>query len=161
MTVLVHTHPLVLQLENDLLPLFRAALPPLAAAAPRALASVFAFSSGTASAFQDYHFGISCLLEDVPDDAPEEVALLVSVTGLESGARLSAQVVWGQPSGQVEMQAEALADELQALHAALPSLLAGLQQAASRGAPARLQAHEKVPGNNNLRFPPRNFVDFH
>ena len=137
MTVLVHTHPLVLQLENDLLPLFRAALPPLAAAAPRALASVFAFSSGTASAFQDYHFGISCLLEDVPDDAPEEVALLVSVAGLESGARLSAQVVWGQPSGQVEMQAEALADELQALHAALPSLLAGLQQAASRGAPAR------------------------
>ena len=137
MTVLVHTHPLVLQLENDLLPLFRAALPPLAAAAPRALASVFAFSSGTASAFQDYHFGISCLLEDIPDDAPEEVALLVSVTGLESSARLSAQVVWGQPSGQVEMQAEALADELQALHAALPSLLAGLQQAASRGAPAR------------------------
>ena len=137
MTVLVHTHPLVLQLENDLLPLFRAALPPLAAAAPRALASVFAFSSGTASAFQDYHFGISCLLDDVPDDAPEEVALLVSVTGLESSARLSAQVVWGQPSGQVEMQAEALADELQALHAALPSLLAGLQQAASRGAPAR------------------------
>ena len=137
MTVLVHTHPLVLQLENDLLPLFRAALPPLAAAAPRALASVFAFSSGTASAFQDYHFGISCLLDDVSDDAPEEVALLVSVTGLESSARLSAQVVWGQPSGQVEMQAEALADELQALHAALPSLLAGLQQAASRGAPAR------------------------
>ena len=137
MTVLVHTHPLVLQLENDLLPLFRAALPPLAAAAPRALASVFAFSSGTASAFQDYHFGISCLLDDVSDDAPEEVALLVSVTGLESSARLSAQVLWGQPSGQVEMQAEALADELQALHAALPSLLAGLQQAASRGAPAR------------------------
>lgn len=137
MTVLVHTHPLVRQLENDLLPLFRAALPPLAAAAPRALASVFAFSSGTASAFQDYHFGISCLLEDVPDDAPEEVALLVSVTGLESGARLSAQVVWGQPSGRVEMQAEALADELQALHAALPGLLAGLQQAASRGVPAR------------------------
>ena len=137
MTVLVHTHPLVRQLENDLLPLFRAALPPLAAAAPRALASVFAFSSGTASAFQDYHFGISCLLADVPDDAPEEVALLVSVTGLESGARLSAQVVWGQPSGQVEMQSEALADELQALHAALPSLLASLQQAARRGAPAR------------------------
>lgn len=137
MTVLVHTHPLVRQLENDLLPLFRAALPPLAAAAPRALASVFAFSSGTASAFQDYHFGISCLLEDVPDDAPEEVALLVSVTGLEAGARLSAQVVWGQPSGRVEMQVEALADELQALHAALPSFLAGLQQAAIRGAPAR------------------------
>ncbi|MGX9717657.1 hypothetical protein ACWYXJ_25845 [Janthinobacterium lividum] len=135
MTVLVHTHPLVLQLENDLLPLFRAALPPLAAAVPRALASVFAFSSGTASAFQDYHFGISCLLEDMPDDAPEEVALLISVTGLGAGARLSAQVVWGQPSGRVEMQAGLDADSLQALHAALPGLLAGLQQAASRGRP--------------------------
>ena len=136
MTVLVHTHPLVRQLENDLLPLFRAALPALAAAAPRALASVFAFSSGTASAFQDFHFGISCLLADVsevPEDAPEEVALLVSVTGLDAGARLSAQVVWGQPSGLVEMQAELEAGDL---HAALPGLLASLQQAASRGAPA-------------------------
>lgn len=135
MTVLAHTHPLVLQLENDLLPLFRAALPALAAAAPRALASVFAFSSGTASAFQDYHFGISCLLEDVPEDAPEEVALLVSVTGLESGTRLSAQVAWGQPSGRVEMQAELPASDLAALHAALPGLLVSLQQAASRGGP--------------------------
>jgi hypothetical protein len=134
MTVLAHTHPLVLQLENDLLPLFRAALPALAAA-PQALASVFAFSSGTASAFHDYHFGISCLLEDVPDEAPEEVALLVSVTGLESGAHLSAQVVWGQPSGRVEMQADLPAGDLPALHAALPGLLASLQQAASRGGP--------------------------
>ena len=136
MTVLVHTHPLVLQLENDLLPLFRAALPPLAAAAPQVLASVFAFSSGTASAFEDYHFGISCLLADVPEDAPEEVALLVSVTGLDAGARLSAQVVWGQPSGLVEVHAELDAGDLPALHAALPGLLASLQQAASRGAPA-------------------------
>ena len=136
MTVLAHTHPLVLQLENDLLPLFRAALPPLAAAAPQVLASVFAFSSGTASAFEDYHFGISCLLADVPEDAPEEVALLVSVTGLDASARLSAQVVWGQPSGRVEAHAEPDAGDLPALHAALPGLLASLQQAASRGAPA-------------------------
>ncbi|MGK5056649.1 hypothetical protein ACQ4WY_06875 [Janthinobacterium sp. LB2P49] len=135
MTVLSHTHPLVRQLENDLLPLFRTALPPLAAAAPQVLASVFAFSSGTASAFQDYHFGISCLLEAVSEDAPEEVALLVSVTGLDNGARLSAQVVWGQPSGLVEMQAALQAGDLHALHAALPALLASLQQAASRGAP--------------------------
>lgn len=135
MTVLAHTHPLVLQLENDLLPLFRAALPALAAAAPRALASVFAFSSGTASAFQDYHFGISCLLEDVPDEAPEEVALLVSVTDLDAAARLSAQVVWGQPSGRVETQADLPAGDLSALHTALPGLLASLQQAASRGGP--------------------------
>jgi hypothetical protein len=136
MTVLAHTHPLVLQLENDLLPLFRAALPPLAAAAPQVLASVFAFSSGTASAFEDYHFGISCLLAEVPEDAPEEVALLVSVTGLDASARLSAQVVWGQPSGLVEAHAELDAGDLPALHAALPGLLASLQQAASRGAPA-------------------------
>jgi hypothetical protein len=135
MTVLSHTHPLVLQLENDLLPLFRAALPPLAAAAPQVLSSVFAFSSGTASAFQDYHFGISCLLGDVPEEAPEEVALLVSVTGLDASARLSAKVVWGQPSGLVEAQAEVTANALHTLHAALPDLLASLQQAASHGRP--------------------------
>lgn len=135
MTVLSHTHPLVLQLENDLLPLFRAALLPLALAAPQALASVFAFSSGTASAFQDYHFGISCLLEDVPEDAPEEVALLVSVTGLAASAQLSAQVVWGQPSGAVEAQAQLAEATLPALHAVLPGLLSALRQAASRGVP--------------------------
>ena len=135
MTVLSHTHPLVLQLENDLLPLFRAALPPLVAAAPQVLASVFAFSSGTASAFEDYHFGISCLLGEVPEDAPEEVALLVSVTGLDASARLSAKIVWGQPSGLVEAQTELLDGELPALHAALPGLLASLQHSVCRGRP--------------------------
>ncbi|PLY42336.1 hypothetical protein CSZ94_11050 [Janthinobacterium sp. ROICE36] len=118
-----------------MLPLFRAALPPLATAAPQVLASVFAFSSGTASAFEDYHFGISCLLGEVSEDAPEEVALLVSVTGLGAGARLNAKVVWGQPSGLVEMQTELQDGELPALHAALPRLLACLQQAACRGRP--------------------------
>ena len=136
MTVLVHTHPLVRQLENDLLPLFRAALPQLAASAPQVLASVFAFSSGTASAFQDYHFGISCLLGEMPDDQPEEVALLVSITGLDASALLSAKVVWGQPSGRVETQAELPAADLPALHAALPGLLAALRTAAQRGQPA-------------------------
>ncbi|MBE3025155.1 hypothetical protein GQ37_003830 [Janthinobacterium sp. BJB1] len=136
MTVLVHTHPLVIQLENDLLPLFRAALPQLAAGAPQLLASVFAFSSGTTSAFQDYHFGISCLLGDVPDDQPEEVALLVSVSGLDSSAQLCAQVLWGQPSGFVEAQADLPAAGMQALSGALPGLLAALRTAAQRGRPA-------------------------
>lgn len=136
MTVLSHTHPLVVQLEHDLLPRFRAALPQLTAAAPQVLASVFAFSSGTASTFQEYHFGISCLRDDVPDDQPEEVALLVSVSGLDSGARLSAQVLWGQPSGKVEAQAALPAADIDGLLGALPALLAALQAAVQRGRPA-------------------------
>ncbi|MGK5080853.1 hypothetical protein [Janthinobacterium sp. HLX7-2] len=135
MTVLSHTHPLAVQLENDLLPLFRAALPQLSAAAPQLLASVFAFSSGNSSAFQDYHFGISCLLDNIPEDQPEEVALLVSVAGLEGSAQLSAKVAWGQPSGMVEMQADLPEASMPALHAALPGLLAALRQAACRGTP--------------------------
>ncbi|APA67520.1 hypothetical protein [Janthinobacterium sp. 1_2014MBL_MicDiv] len=135
MTVLSHTHPLVVQLENDLLPRFRAALPQVTAGAPQVLASVFAFSSGTASTFEEYHFGISCLRDGVPDDQPEEVALLVSVSGLDSGAQLSAQVLWGQPSGKVEAQATLPAADINGLLGALPALLAALQAAAQRGRP--------------------------
>ena len=139
MTVLSHTHPLAAQLENDLLPLFRAALPQLSAGAPQVLASVFAFSSGSADAFQQYHVGISCLLDNVAADQPEEVALLVSVSGLDSGAdagvRLRAQVLWGQPSGAVETQVEVPQADMPALHAALPGLLAALGAAACRGTP--------------------------
>lgn len=135
MTVLSHTHPLAAQLENDLLPLFRAALAPLSADAPHVLASVFAFSSGTAEAFQAYHLGISCLLENVADDQAEEVALLVSVAGLEASAQLSAKVVWGQPSGAVEAQLDLPGADVAALHAALPQLLGTLRLAAGRGTP--------------------------
>lgn len=131
MTVLSHTHPLVAQLEATLLPQFQAALPELMAAAPGVLASVFAFSTGTSSAFQDYHFGISCLLDAAREDDPEEVALLVSVTALEAQAQLSAQVAWGQPSGQIAARAELADASLAALQAALPALLAALQHAVS------------------------------
>ncbi len=132
MTVLCHTHPLVVQLENTLLPLFRAALPPICLAAPQVLASVFAFSSGSAAAFEAYHFGISCLLDDVADDAAQEVALLVIVSELDSHAQLSAQVAWGPPSGKVEAQAALTENSMTALLAALPTLLSALNQAVSR-----------------------------
>lgn len=135
MTVLAHTHPLVAQLEAGLLPVFQAALPGLMAAAPGVLASVFAFSSGTSSAFHDYHFGISCLLEQTAADAPDEVALLVSVSALETEAQLSAQVAWGQPSGQLEARAELAEASMAALGAALPPLLQALQLAVARQAP--------------------------
>lgn len=135
MTVLSHTHPLVIQLETDLLPLFRAALPDLTSTAPQALASVFAFSSGNASAFQDYHFGISCLLDDAAADGADEVALLVSVTDLEQEAQLSAQVAWGPPSRKIEAQAVLSTATMEALHAGMPALLAALQAAARRGQP--------------------------
>lgn len=135
MTVIAHTHPLVVQLEAGLLPLFQAALPGLMAETPGVLASVFAFSSGTASAFHDYHFGISCLLDQAAPDAPDEVALLVSVSALETQAQLSAQVAWGQPSGQLEARAELAEASMAALDAALPPLLQALQQAVARQAP--------------------------
>lgn len=135
MTVLTHTHPLVAQLEATLLPLFQAALPGLMAAAPGVLASVFAFSTGTSSAFHDYHFGISCLLEPTQAEDPDEVALLVSVTGLEAQAQLNAQVAWGQPSGRIEARAPLADASLAALQAALPALLAALQGAVRAARP--------------------------
>lgn len=81
MTVLAHTHPLVLQLENDLLPLFRAALPPLAAAAPQvlAIAVVVTKNSGGAATYGKIaaarHLGLPVLMIARPALPPaEEVA---------------------------------------------------------------------------------------
>ena len=135
MTVLSHHHPLVVQMEAQLLPLFQAALPALAQAAPQALASVFAFSTGTQAGFLEYRFGISCLLDGVPDQQPDELLLLVTVSGLDGDARLGASVRWGQPSGHCEALAVPAQAAMPALHAALPDLLAALQTALQRGAP--------------------------
>ena len=136
MTVISHHHPLVLRMEAELLPLFQAALPPLVQAAPQVLASVFAFSTGTQGAFLEYRFGISCLLDAVPDDQPDELALLVSVSGLDGEASVAAEVRWGQPSNHCEAQAVLATASMPALHAALPTLLAALQNALARGRPA-------------------------
>lgn len=136
MTVLSHHHPLVMRMEAELLPLFQAALPALAQAAPQALASVFAFSTGTQSTFLAYHFGISCLFDDMPDHQPDELALLVTVSGLDSVATLDASVRWGQPSGQYESHLLPNEASMPALHALLPALLAALQTALMRGKPA-------------------------
>ena len=136
MTVISHHHPLVLRMEAELLPLFQAALPSLAQAAPQVFASVFAFSTGTQGAFLEYRFGISCLLDAVPDDQPDELALLVSVSGLDGEASVAAEVRWGQPSGHSEAQAVLATASMPALHAALPALLAALRKALERGWPA-------------------------
>ena len=135
MNVLAHTHPLASQIEAALLPLFQAALPQLTASAPGVLASVFAFSSGNASAFEDYHFGISCLLEPAQENAADEVALLVSVSNLATRAQLQAQVAWGQPSGKVEARAELAEASVAALQQALPGLIDALHLAVKRQQP--------------------------
>ena len=134
MTVVSHHHPLVLRMEAELLPLFQAALPSLAS--PQVLASVFAFSTGSQGAFLEYRFGISCLLDAVPDHQPDELALLVTVAGLNGEASVAAEVRWGQPSGHCEAQAALTEASMPALHAALPALLATLRQALERGRPA-------------------------
>lgn len=136
MTVVSHHHPLVLRMEAELLPLFQAALPSLAQTAPQVLASVFAFSTGTQGEFLEYRFGISCLLDAVPDHQPDELALLVTVSGLGGDAKVAAEVRWGQPSGHCEAQAVLATASMPALHAALPALLAALRSALERGRPA-------------------------
>lgn len=152
MTALEHHHPLVLHMEAELLPLFQGALPSL----PQALASVFAFSTGTHASFLEYRFGISCLLDEVADDQPDELLLLVTVSGLDGDARLDACVRWGPPSDHVEMQAVLAQASMPALHAALPGLLSALQAALVRGAPA---AEKIVQPNNKCGFPHHKLID--
>ena len=96
---------------------------------------MFAFSTGTQGAFLEYRFGISCLLDAMPDDQPDELALLVSVSGLNGEASIAAEVRWGQPSGHCEAQVVLATASMPALHAALPALLATLRNALERGRP--------------------------
>ena len=137
-------HPLVTQLEAEVLPVPRDALPLLTTEVPSANWSVFACPVGSATSYSGFHVGISCLLPSVPESMPDEVSLIVSVCGLHEKPRLNAEVTWGNGSVETEHSHGATSseqwpfatsDQFTKTGAELPALIEILGQAAQRGRP--------------------------
>lgn len=110
----------------------------------QAKASAFSGPIGSATAHQGYHFGIECLFPSAAVSQADNVALIVSACHLDREPRLSADVCWGHPSGQVEVSLSeapseqwpfASAVRVDEVISALPRLLDAFSLAAKRGPP--------------------------
>jgi hypothetical protein len=138
-------HPLVKQLQGELMPVLREVIPTVVDCSPSARVSEFAIPVGSSTTYQGFHFGLSCLLSGVPESAPDEVALVISACHLDRQPRLNAEVVWGNPSGHVEAELSsasssdnwplATSEWVGQLRLKLPHLVAVLRTAAQRGHP--------------------------
>jgi hypothetical protein len=139
-------HALVAKLEAELLPSLQEALPRLHAIGPAVRASVFALPFGSATSYQGFHLGISCLLPVGTETEPDEVALVVSACHLDREPKLNADVSWGHPSGAVEAELAqsigsserwplATAERLAEVRGELPRLIELLCLAVKRGHP--------------------------
>lgn len=135
-------HSLVAQLKAELLPLLREAVQFLEAQIPSARTSVFAYPVGSATSFQGFNVGISCILSGAPDSQPDEVSLVVCVCYLNERPRLSADVAWGDGYVEAELSHGASSSEhwpfatperYSEIRAELPRLISVLGQAALRG----------------------------
>jgi hypothetical protein len=137
-------HSLVAQLEQEFLPLLRDALTALEVQAPSVRPSVFAYPVGSATSFQGFNVGISCILSGVPDSETDEVSLVICACYLNERPRLNADVTWGNGYVEAELSHGASSSEhwpfatlerYSEIRAELPRLISVLGQALQRGRP--------------------------
>jgi hypothetical protein len=137
-------HSLVVQLEAEFMPLLREALTVLEAQVPSVRCSVFAYPVGSATSFQGFILGVSCVLSGVPKSGPDDVSLVVCACYLSERPRLNADVTWG--NGYVEADLShgasssehwpfATSERYSEIRAEFPRLISVLGQAALRGRP--------------------------
>jgi hypothetical protein len=137
-------HCLVVQLKAELMPLLHEALTVLEEQLPSVRSSVFAYPTGSATSFQGFIFGVSCVLSGVPDSDLDNVSLVVCACYLNEHPRLNADVTWG--NGHVEADLShgasssehwpvATSERYSEVRTELPRLISVLGQAALRGRP--------------------------
>jgi hypothetical protein len=140
------THPVFARLANELTPRVKEAELRLKSVLPGATVSVFFGSVGAATSFKGAQLGIECLLPDVADSQPDNVAFTVTLCHMDREPRLAADVCWGHPAGYVEASLsgqEGSSDHwpfatevrIAELIKETPHLLLTLEQAAQRGHP--------------------------
>ena len=133
---------LVQDLERRLLPALRTAEARLRAQFPRVRVRVEHHPYGPPADRVGHNFYLSCLLDQPPPDEPDDVTLELCFPGAYGPApRVSAEVVWGDPSGRVEGevfpegQVPLTEQTLGQVEAALPKLVNVLRGALMRGCP--------------------------
>lgn len=83
-------HPLVVRLEETLLPEFRRIANQINQIFPNFEASVYSGSVGSLTQYQGYDFGIECLILDASDDEPDYIVLQVGLGYLTTNPRICA-----------------------------------------------------------------------
>jgi hypothetical protein len=138
-------HPLVKKIQAELMPVLREALPSVAACSDSVRVFEFGISVGSATPFQGFSLGLSCLWLGVPETEPDEVSLAICVCHLDHQPLINIEVDWGYTSGQNEAEFSsapssefwplATPEVLREIGLRLPQFIESLRVAARRGHP--------------------------
>jgi hypothetical protein len=98
---------------------------------------------GEATDSPGHAIGISCLLKNADSDQPDEVVLEIVISQLKSTPVIEADVIWGHPSGYIEMEilpkpVPIDVEVLGAIERDLSRLIRTLRAAIERGKPSLL-----------------------
>jgi hypothetical protein len=132
---------LVQTLESRLLPQLNSFVAMLADNYSKATFRIFSRSVEHAD-YQGHQIGISCILPDVLASEADLIDLSVGIRNCSGNPQITANVVWGHPTGQVEAEFSssgmALTDEmLEGLVDKMPLLYEAFEKAMQRGRPSQ------------------------
>ena len=132
---------LVETLEHELLEPFRGFADRLRREHRNLIVHVTSNDGGQLTNNPCHAIAIECLFTDAPATESDHVALIVLVEHLNTRPRLSADVVWGHPSGRVETEVapepiDVSTETLNELYSALPRLYETLESAVARRKPS-------------------------
>ncbi|MGJ5047898.1 hypothetical protein ACQR09_12575 [Bradyrhizobium oligotrophicum] len=131
----------VSQLRASLLPILQTLEQELQADNPGVATHIHDWPVGERTDWKGHDIGIECLFEGVALDQPDHLVLSVSLKHVDTApAIVSADIVWGAPSGSIEASilsecVEFSPDRLAELIKGLPDLLDALKHAIRRGHP--------------------------
>src|SRR5262245_59870688 len=132
----------VSQLRVSLLPILQVWQQELRREYPDVTMNIYDWPVGSLTDWNGHNIGIECIFKETAPDSPDNLALTVSLMHVhEAPSLVSADVVWGHPSGYVEASVlpgcvEFSPDHLAKLIKRLPELFTALKQAIRRGCPA-------------------------
>lgn len=133
-------------LEERFLPRVNQCADQLRAAHPDCSICVRSSPIGSGTSFQAHELTIECILPNIPRDGADNVALTITFSHLDRDARLSADVYWGNPAAETELEFRedwtgseqwplATPEAIAELEAFLPALFDALRAALNRRRP--------------------------
>jgi hypothetical protein len=131
----------VSQFRASLLPILQIWEQELRREYPDVTINIYDWSVGSRTDWNGHSIGIDCIFKKAAPDSPDNLALEVSLKHVHKAPSLvSADVVWGHPSGYVEASVlpecvEFSPDHFAELIKRLPELFPALKQAIRRGRP--------------------------
>ena len=95
---------IIQDIEARLLPELHVVANRLSRQYPQLKLHIFSGTVGAATPYQGYHIGVECLFPNIPSHEPDNLALSVDFQHLPSAPQMTADIVWGHPSGHLEAE---------------------------------------------------------